>query len=95
MTESLRSRKENCAERQLPAASAINSLVQSASAASVREATPGAAVDSGPERNSAAQSPESASAATSGAALRKCAMFKMLKSLSDYERKGLEQQQEC
>lgn len=83
MTESLRGRKENCVERRLPAASAINSLVQSASAASAREATPGADVDSGPERNSAAQSPESASAATSGAALWKCAMFRMLKSLSD------------
>lgn len=55
----------------LPEASAINSRVQSASAASLREARPGAEADSGPERNSAAQSPESASAATSGAAVQK------------------------
>lgn len=47
----------------------MNSLVQSASAASPREVSPGAAAaDSEPERNSAAQSPESANAATSGAA---------------------------
>lgn len=64
--------REPCqhAQRGLPAASAINSLVQSASAASLREASPGAEADSGPERNSAAQSPDSASAATSGAAER-------------------------
>lgn len=60
----------------LPAASAINSRVQSASAASLREARPGAEADSGPERNSAAQSPESASAATSGAAVQKMRQLK-------------------
>lgn len=84
LTGSFRSRKENCAERRLPAASAINSLVQSASAASAREATPGADADSGPERNSAAQSPESASAATSGAASGKWAVFNRLKYLRDH-----------
>lgn len=52
---------------KLPAASAINSLVQSASAASPRAISPGAEPESEPETNSAAQSPERAKAATSGA----------------------------
>lgn len=67
------------AQLKLPAASAMNSFVQSASAASPREVRPGAEAESGPERNSAAQSPERASAATSGAMTRKYVVFKMLK----------------
>lgn len=59
--------KKNSSKLKLPAASAINSFVQSASAASPREVSPGAEAESGPERNSAAQSPERANAATSGA----------------------------
>ena len=51
----------------LPAASAINSLVQSASAASPRAMSPGVAAGSELETNSDAQSPERAKAATSGA----------------------------
>lgn len=66
---------------QLPAASAINSLVQSASAASPRELNPGAVEESGPERNSAAQSPERANAATSGAKTWTNVVFKMLDTL--------------
>lgn len=52
---------------KLPAASAMNSLVQSASAASPSAMSPGVEAESELERNSAAQSPERASAATSGA----------------------------
>lgn len=57
----------------------MNSLVQSASDASPREVSPGAEAESGPERNSAAQSPERASAATSGAMTRKYVVLKLLK----------------
>lgn len=48
----------------------MNSLVQSASAAS-KPAWAGETAESAPDRNSAAQSPDSANAATSGAACRK------------------------
>lgn len=66
---------------KLPAASAINSFVQSASAASPREVSPGVEAESGPERNSAAQSPERANAATSGAMTWKYVTLKMLKNV--------------
>lgn len=52
---------------KLPAASEINSFVQSASAASLIAMSPGVGAESEPEMNSAAQSPERANAATSGA----------------------------
>ena len=54
---------------RLPAASAMNSLVQSASDASPSTAIPEAAeAESPPDRNSDAQSPDRANAATPGAA---------------------------
>lgn len=62
-----RKKKSNYNKLKLPAASAINSLVQSASAASPRAMSPGVEAESEPARNSAAQSPERANAATSGA----------------------------
>lgn len=71
----------NYSKLELPAASAINSRVQSASAASPREVSPGVEAESGPERNSAAQSPERANAATSGAMTRKYVVLKMLKTV--------------
>lgn len=57
----------------------MNSFVQSASAASPRAVRPEAEAESGPARNSAAQSPERANAATSGAVTEKNVYFESCK----------------